>query len=200
MAIVPIILAAGASTRMGQPKALLGYGGRTALARLIAVFREAGCARPIVVLGSGADEIERTVRKGEARVVVNPDWERGQTSSLKAGLRVLPPEAVAWLLHPVDVPLIEAADVAAVTGAWAATGKPIVIPSHAMRRGHPVLFSVALRDEVMVLGDGDPVRNVVNADPERVHHVECHERVLWDADSPGEYQRLKSRMEGDAAE
>jgi molybdenum cofactor cytidylyltransferase len=187
--ISPLILAAGASTRMGRHKALLVVGGLPALGRAIAVCRAAGLGRPVVVLGALAEAIRPAARG--ARVVVNRRWARGQTSSLKAGLRALPSSARAFLLYPVDFPLITPAVVRSLVAARERTGKAIVIPSHAMRRGHPVLFDAALRREFLALGDGEPARRVVDAEPRRIAYVAAPAAVLRDMDTPGDYEEVR---------
>jgi CTP:molybdopterin cytidylyltransferase MocA len=109
---------------MGRPKALLDFGGRTALDLVLDAC--AGLGDPVVVLGAHPD-----LRVPRGRIVVNSDWARGQTSSLKAGLRGSTGD---FLLFPIDYALVTADDVRAVASA---RGR-IVIPSRDMRRGHPV--------------------------------------------------------------
>ena len=144
--IVPVILAAGASSRMGRPKALCDFDGRTCIELALDACRQASLAPPIVVLGFQAATIRRRVRFGNATVVMNEGAERGQTSSLKAGLSALPDHAEAFLLYPVDFPLVCAAELGLLVTAWRArsSGRRIFIPSHDGRRGHPVLFPIAV--------------------------------------------------------
>ncbi len=196
MAIVPIILAAGESTRMGRPKPLLDFSGRTALELALGSERDGGAGRPIVVLGHEQALIRSTVKLTEATVVVNVDYKLGQTTSLKAALRVLPLDAEAFLLHPVDCPLITGAIVKSAIDGWRASGKPIVIPSHAMKRGHPVLFAAALKDEFLALGDGEPARTIVNAHAAEIHYIDAPEECLVDMDTPEEYEACRRRMIG----
>jgi molybdenum cofactor cytidylyltransferase len=188
VSIVPVILAAGESKRMGRAKALLDFDGRSAIQLALDACRS---MRPIVVLGRDHAAIRGSVR--DAVVVVNLDPASGRTSSLKAGLRVLPADAEAFLIHPVDCPLITAALVAAVVDGWRATGKAIVIPSNAMKRGHPALFAAALKGEFLALGDDESARKVAGADPARVHHVDAPEECLFDMDTPEDYARCLAR-------
>ncbi len=178
---------------MGSPKPLLDFGGRTCLELAIAACREGGAARPIVVLGHEHTKMRTTLKLGQATVVVNLDYKAGQTSSLKAGLRVLGDHAKAFLLYPVDFPLITGAIVKSVIAGWESSGKPIVIPSHAMKRGHPVLFSVKVQREFAELEDDEPARKVVNADPARIHYVDAPEECLIDMDTPEEYRACLAR-------
>ncbi len=188
--IVPIILAAGASPRMGRPKALCDFDGRTCIELALDACREASLAPPIVVLGFQAETIRRRVPFGEATVVLNQRAERGQTSSLKAGLTALPDRTEAFLLYPVDVPLVSAAELRLLLAAWhARTGdQRVFIPSHNRRRGHPALFHAELRDAFMRLPDESPARAVIDASPDRISYIECETpSVLMDMDTPEDY-------------
>ncbi len=106
--IAGIILSAGASSRMGTPKALLEFHGETFLDRLIRLFSEAGVA-PIVVLGHHAEQIRSGIqRAADATFVVNPDPARGMLSSLQCGLEAIPEQTEAVMFLPVDHPNLEA--------------------------------------------------------------------------------------------
>jgi molybdenum cofactor cytidylyltransferase len=113
----PVILAAGASSRMGRPKDQLQFEGVTALDLALRKCRDAGCGAPIVVT-RGEREAEIRAQLGNespfARVVVNHSPELGQTSSLRIGLAALPEKTRAFLVFPVDFPLIRASDVEAL--------------------------------------------------------------------------------------
>lgn len=208
---VPIVLAAGASSRMGSPKALLDFDGATAIERLLDACRRAGCVEAIVVLGADADRIvERlSYRQGErndghtadgVRIVMNPVWRSGRTSSLKAGLRALDDGTEAFLIAPVDCPLVDPGtiermlDVARRAGGATAAPGWIVIPSHGGRRGHPVLCAAALAREFLALGDDEPLKIVTHADPDRVRTVEVDDlAVLDNLDTPEEHERVLER-------
>jgi len=190
--IVPVILAAGSSSRMGRLKPLCDFDGRTCLELALDACREAGLAPPVVVLGFHGDTIRRCVGFGDVTVVMNEHAERGQTSSLKAGLRALPERAEAFLLYPVDFPLVSATEIHLLSGAWRArsNGARVFIPSHDRRRGHPVLFDAGLRDAFLQLADDAPARTVVEACHDRVLYVPCETpSVLIDMDTPDDYAR-----------
>ena len=110
MDIAAIVLAAGESSRMGRPKPLCDFGNRPALELVLDACGRAGLLR-VVVLGHAAQEIQSKVKFGGAKVVVNPNYAKGQTSSLQAGLRALPPNTAAFLLFPADHPLITANEI-----------------------------------------------------------------------------------------
>lgn len=190
--IVPIILAAGASTRMGGPKALCDFYGRSCLQLALDTCRDARLARPIVVLGFWAREISARMRLETTTVRINEQSDHGQTSSLKVGLMALPRSADAFLLYPVDFPLLTALDVQPLLAAWQARrfGQRIFIPSHARRRGHPVLIDAMLQDEFLRLDDETPARAVIEARGYQITYVE-HDTpyVLMDMDTPDDYAR-----------
>jgi len=185
MRIFPIILAGGDSSRFDTPKPLAEFDGRTALE--LAVGNCEGMERPIVVLGHRAEEIRRSIPKG-ARVAINREWQRGQLSSLLAGLRLVP-RGAAFLLYPVDQPLLTAALVSRLIRAYhkRGPGKSIVMPRKGTRAGHPILCSGELRSE---LRRAQNAREVVYRDPRRVRYVPVRDAAIWtDFDSPATYRR-----------
>ncbi|HLF92123.1 MAG TPA: nucleotidyltransferase family protein [Planctomycetota bacterium] len=187
--ITPILLAAGASSRMGRPKALLDFDGKTCLE--IALDAVRGLGGPIVVLGPDREEVRRGVDLGSATVAVNDDVAGGQSASLKAALALLPAPAAAFLFYPVDFPLVSSAEVGRLVDAFlrcSDPGKAIFIPSHDLKRGHPVLCRRALAEEFLALSAGEPARAVINARPPRIAYVTYEQAyILMDMDTPEDY-------------
>jgi molybdenum cofactor cytidylyltransferase len=148
--LAAVILSAGASSRMGRPKALLPYREGTFLEHLIEVTRHPQIGTTRVVLGAGA-EVIRTVGKLDPSIVVlNPEWEQGQLSSIRAGLRSLEQiDADGIVLCPVDHPLVSARLVGDLVERFYASKKAIILPTYSGRRGHPAIFSRALFGELM---------------------------------------------------
>lgn len=179
-----IVLAAGASSRMGVPKALLRRDGESALARLVRLARGAGC-EVVVVLGRHADVV-RPEAEG-ARVVVNPRPEAGRTGSLQAGLAAAA-GAGAALVWPVDHPAVAEATVRAL--AASAARDRIVIPRHAGRGGHPIVLGADVWPEVLALAPDAPLRNVVRRAAGRVVDVPVDDPgVLLNLDTPEDAAR-----------
>lgn len=187
--IVPIILAGGASTRMGRPKALLDFDGRCCLELTLDAVR--GLGQPIVVLGAAQDEIRERVDLSHVHVVRNDAWQRGQTSSLKAGLSSLPPAATAFLLDPVDYPLVRVTEVARLVEAFATCEDSVLsvfLPLHAGRSGHPVLCRREIAREFLELPDAAAARSVTKRDSRRIEHVIFDQPyVVTDLDTPEDY-------------
>jgi len=189
--LVPIVLAAGASSRMGKPKALLDFDGRTALQLVLEAVR--GFAKPIVVLGPNHQDIRARMALGHVRVMLNLDVDSGQTASLKAALAILPGDMEAFFFMPVDFPLVTAGDVARLVEAYRAEADPaksIFIPAHGVKRGHPGLCRHELAAEFLALPAGGSARDVGNRVSSRVAHVIYPEAyVLMDMDTPEDYVR-----------
>lgn len=187
--IVPIILAAGPAPRLGYPAALAEFGRRTALEIAVHNCLRAGLRNPVVVLGAQALWVYAAV-PSSARVVTNHYWQNGMMTSIRAGLRRVAPSA-AFLLYPVDLPLLTPAVVREVVDvyreAWRATA--IVLPVHRGRAGHPVIFAGGLRNEFLY---ARTAREVVERSASRVKQV-CVESPAIYADfaTPAELQRLQ---------
>ncbi len=193
MALFPaVVLAAGGSTRMGRPKALVVLpDGSRALDRIVAACRDGGCGPVLVVTGSDAEAVGAAARAAGAVEVENPSWARGRSTSVKAALPHLPPGAPGILLFPVDHPLVEAPVVDALLRAAAANpGASVLVPVHGGRRGHPVLLAARILPEVAALGDDEPLRNVVRRAGSGVVEVPVESDAIHrNLDRPGDLGR-----------
>ena len=160
--LAAVILSAGASTRMGRPKALLPYREGTFLEHLIEVTRDPRIGVTRVVLGAGAEEIRTIANLDPSVVVMNAEWEHGQLSSIRAGLRSLEGNEIdGMVLCPVDHPLVSARLVSELVERFYAGKKAIVLPTYNGRRGHPVIFSKALFGELLAAPEDTGARAVV---------------------------------------
>jgi molybdenum cofactor cytidylyltransferase len=201
-----IVLAAGKSLRMGQPKALLPVspGGETFLERIARVLLDGGVEDVIAVIGSDAPLIRaamplrRTIR---ARFVENPEYEQGQFSSLIAGLRAADrPGVRAVLVTLVDVPFLSAATVGAVLRAYRASGgAPIVRPTKYGRHGHPVIFDRRLFEELRHADAAAGARTVIRAHDAEAWNVEVRDSGAFiSIETPEDYQREIGPFPGSA--
>jgi molybdenum cofactor cytidylyltransferase len=147
--LAAVILSGGASSRMGSPKALLPYQGRPFLEHLLEVtaHRQIGSRR--VVLGAQAEPIAKAVNLKADEIVINQEWEKGQLSSIQAALRSLPQGTHGILLCLIDHPLISSALIQELIEQFYKTKKPVVLPVYEGRRGHPVIFSASLYEELL---------------------------------------------------
>jgi molybdenum cofactor cytidylyltransferase len=190
-----IILAAGASSRMGRTKALLPLGGGWFLQRIDATFRSAGVERVLAVVGDDWRAIDEAVRAAglPLTLVRNPNPSRGQLSSLLAGLDALPPDVPAALVTPVDLPLFTPDTVRRVVSAWEASRAPVVRPSRGARHGHPAVFAASLFDELRAADPSVGARAVVRAHAGEILDVLVDDPGAFDDfDTPQDYERLKA--------
>ncbi len=174
---------------MGRDKALLAYGVSNFLDHLIELLRPR--VDPVIaVLGHHVVQICTTVApRAGLQFVVNADYASGQLSSLQAGIRALPAEAPAALVALVDHPAVQPSTLDAVL---ARAGAALVIPCYQGRRGHPVLFSRAILDEIAGLPPAATAKQVVHAHlPEAVLLEVDDPGVVQDIDTPADYETLR---------
>jgi molybdenum cofactor cytidylyltransferase len=184
--LAALILSAGASSRMGRPKALIPYREGTFLEHLLDVTRHPKIGVARVVLGAGAEEIRTAAKLDPSAVVVNHEWEKGQLSSICAGVRSLANlETDGVVICPVDHPLVSAALVAELVEQFYESGKSIVLPTYNGRRGHPVIFSSALYGELLSAPSDRGARAVVWAHGSDVLEVPTEEEgILLNLNNP----------------
>lgn len=191
-----VVLAAGASTRMGQPKAALPFGqmGETILSRIVSTILAGGATEVVVVGGAHIDAVRHAmpVRETRARVIEHTGWQLGQLSSLLAGLAVIDdPLLAAAIVTPVDVPLVRASTVEAVIDAWRRTRAPIVRPADGDRHGHPVIFDRSVFADLRAADPNVGAKAVFALHRDRVLNVEVTDAGAFeDIDTPEEYQRM----------
>ncbi len=185
------ILAAGESRRMGTPKALLPYRGKTFVEHLLEVTRHPRVGVARVVLGAGADELREQLRLAPETIVVNPDWPKGQLSSIQAAIRSFSEGGTEGLiLCPVDHPLVSAALVGQLIEAFDASGKLIVLPTYRGRRGHPVIFRAALYAELLAAAPEVGARQVVWAHAADIAEIPTEEEgVVLNLNDPETLKR-----------
>ena len=147
--LAAVILSGGASSRMGSPKALLPYQGRPFLEHLLEVTSHRNIGVRRVVLGAHAEPIAKAIQLEADEIVINEDWEKGQLSSIQAALRSLPPETDGILLCLIDHPLVSSTLIQDLIEQFYKTKNPIVLPVYEGRRGHPVIFSASLYDQLL---------------------------------------------------
>jgi molybdenum cofactor cytidylyltransferase len=190
------ILSGGESRRMGTPKALIPYRGKTFLEHLIEVTKHARVGIVRVVLGAGADAIREKLKLRAEVVVLNPDWSKGQLSSIHAAIRNLPAGATdGIILCPVDHPIVSAALVAQLIEKFDSSGAPIVLPTFHGRRGHPVIFRASLYQELLDARPDVGARQVVWARATEVVEVATEEEgVIVNLNDPEILRKVQEEL------
>lgn len=191
--VAGIILAAGGSRRFGKPKQLLEWKGQPFVRTVAKTALEAGLDPVIVVTGANGDSVEAAVRDLNARVVRNEDWESGQASSIKEGMRLLRVQnhAGAAVFMLADQPQVNAVVLRALVEKHADGLYPVVAPVVIDRRANPVLFDRETFADLMEL-QGD-IGGRALFQRYRVEYLPWHDdRLLLDVDTPEQYQRLIS--------
>jgi molybdenum cofactor cytidylyltransferase len=185
-----ILLAAGESRRMGYPKPLLEIDGKTFIEKIAATML-AVVPRLVVVLGAHADRIRPAIpHDGRIEIALNPNYSRGQLSSLKIGLGAIRTDSEGVIVHLADHPMVLVESFRAIVDSYERTRKPIVIARSGGRRGHPVLFDRSVFAELHSAPEGEGARHVVNADASRVQYVDLDDPgINLDLDTPADLAR-----------
>jgi molybdenum cofactor cytidylyltransferase len=196
--IAAAILAAGQSSRMGSPKALILRRGVPALQHITDGLQDPRIVSRRIVLGTHADEIRKHVQDDPRNFLINPNWGQGQLSSLRIAIRSLDEtrnEEDGILVWPVDHFLVSAATIGALIDGFLSTKKLIVIPTFDGRRGHPVIFAKELYAELLEAPLEVGARAVVRAHaPEVLELPTEEEAVVLNLNDP---ETLKQALTGD---
>lgn len=198
MRVAGVVLAAGESRRMGQLKALLPFGPRTVIELVLQPLLGAHLSEVAVVLGHRADEIAAVLEPLPVRLLYNPDYRLGMTSSVQVALRALDPVPDAYLLALVDQPQISLQVVQQLLAAHARTRKGLIIPVWQGKRGHPLLLAAAYRTAVLALGPDQGLNVVTRGYPYDTLELPIQtDDILRDMDYREDYeaelQRWQSR-------
>ncbi len=185
-----IVLAAGGSTRFGQPKQLLDWRGEPFVRVVAQTALKAGLSPVIVVVGANSEEVEAGIKDLPLTIVRNENWQSGQASSIRAGVKTLPEETGSAIFLLSDQPQIPASVIRALTEMHAAELHPIVAPLVLMeQRANPVLFDRVTFPDLLKLEGDVGGRAIFSKYP--VEYLPWHDdQLLLDVDKPEDYQRL----------
>ena len=185
-----ILLAAGLSTRMGEPKQLLPFGESTIVETVVDNMLGAKFDEIIVVVGHRAAEVQKQLGTRPIKIVFNPDYRDGMLTSAQAGIRARK-ENGEFALMLVDQPFITSALINQVIEAYQQTEKDIAVPSHNYKRGHPVIFDQKYASDILALGtESDGVRTLFKKYSDDIHYVAVDtDSVLRDIDYREDYKR-----------
>jgi molybdenum cofactor cytidylyltransferase len=189
--IAPIILAAGDSTRMGYPKALLPIGNDIFITHILRLVQKVGLASPTIILGRAAEIIQPAIQNWPAAIRINPDPDRGQLSSIQLGLSSLNANAQAGMIWPVDHPAVSEDLVASLAELFIQSKSLIAFPKCGDKRGHPAIFHRALFQEFMdaPLEEG-PKSILVRHQQDTVELRTDESAAVEDIDTQSDYESL----------
>lgn len=195
--IAAIVPAAGASTRMSAPKALLRMRDTTFLGAILEATKALGLSPRVLVVGEDHDNVLAAHALDDVITVRNPRLESGPIGSIRLAVRQLLNHPVEGaLVWHVDRPHVRLTTVAALVDRYRQGGCAIVVPAYEGRRGHPVLFGRAVFEELLAVPDDLGARGVVRADPRRVAAEPVDDpAVLESIDTPEAYEQLLRRID-----
>jgi molybdenum cofactor cytidylyltransferase len=188
-----LILGAGASQRFGEPKQLLPFADTTLLGWVVRQTQGAGALdEVVVVLGRSADEIRERVDFGDAKVVKNPVFTEGCASSYRAGIAALDSRSDAIMIVLGDQPGITPEIINALAEEWRRSNAPIALCSYQGRKGHPMIFSRSLFDELETLHGDKAAWKLVDAN--RASMLELHLALPFpeDINTREDFERIAS--------
>lgn len=189
--VAAVILAAGTSARLGQPKQLLPLEGRPLLQHVVDTAHRGGVDEIVLVLGHAAEEIREALSlPPNARTLVNAHFAEGQSTSLRAGIGALDPGVEAALVLLGDQPGVSPAAVRAVIAASRAGSAPIVRARYSGHPGHPVLFAREIWREVCESTADRGARGLIASRPDLVTFVDLKDEPPPDVDTWDDYARL----------
>jgi molybdenum cofactor cytidylyltransferase len=201
--VAAVILAAGGSSRLGQPKQLLTFRGETLVRRAVRAAAEAGCEPILVIVGESWDPIKQDLAIRDSRIalssgqealacpipVENRQWKRGIGTSIRRGLEQLPKDVEAAVLLTCDQPFLDAEIVRQLIAAQEQTGKPIVASSYANTLGVPALFDRSCFDALLALPDATGAKAFILSRRGEVASIPFPRGEI-DIDTPEDLERL----------
>ena len=188
-----IILAAGMSTRMGEPKALLDWGGEPLVIYQVRQLQEAGCDEVIVVLGHRADEVSRQMRALTCRTMLNPRYQHGRAGSVRIGAKAANRDADAILVADIDSP--RPAEFLRTVIAGHRPESAITRPAWNGIHGHPIVVAGRLREELMAVNDeSEGLLAVLRNHASEIGEVDAGELLDLGFNTPDEYQSARRRF------
>jgi molybdenum cofactor cytidylyltransferase len=186
-----LILAAGESRRMGQPKMLLPFDGASIIETVTRTAMQSSADEIVIVLGAFHEEIQQAVAHLPVATAFNEKYTLGMLSSIQCGIRALPPQAEAAVLLLGDQPSIPAVVIDEIIRTWKTTNQGFVLPTFEGRRGHPLLVDLRVRDELLELEPSAGMRALLSAHSEEILEVAVDiSAILKDIDTPDDYSAM----------
>lgn len=193
-AIGLVLLAAGASSRMGTAKQLLPYQGRSLLRYMAEVALASRCSSVVVVLGAHVDRTRSEIHNLPVQTVENPHWSTGMGSSIRAGVQQITAQSLdAIIVMLCDQPLVTSANLNQLIEAYQATQHPVIASAYADTLGVPALFSHPLFPDLLKLSPNEGAKHLIDQYRDRIDSISFPEGAI-DLDTPEDYQQLHSEL------
>ncbi|PHN05032.1 nucleotidyltransferase family protein [Flavilitoribacter nigricans] len=195
--IAHLLLAAGASTRMGQPKQLLSWRGQSLIRHAVSTIQQSGISdKIVVVLGANRELIAPELNDLSVEIVFNPDWSEGMGSTIRSGLEYLVKNgADVWAgvgISLVDQPLVHADHLRDLYQLWRQSSAPIAAARYEGVFGVPAIFAHSFFPHLLSLEGAAGARKLLQKFRDQVEPMDLPEGRL-DLDTPEEYRKLKER-------
>jgi len=186
-----ILLAAGESKRLGEPKQLMPLGKSTVLEQAIDNLLNSAVDEIIVVVGHRAEEITEAIAAKPVKIMFNPNYRQGMSTSIIAGLTLADPQAQAVMLALGDQPLVDSQTINKLIDEFHNHDKGIAVPTYQGRRGHPIIFAIKYKEKLLELEGDIGGRQIIQKHPDDVLEVAVDsESVITDIDTKDDYQSL----------
>ncbi|HZC36150.1 MAG TPA: nucleotidyltransferase family protein [Chthoniobacterales bacterium] len=189
-----VVLAAGMSARMGKNKLLLEFRTKPLIAHAVDTLLASEVDEVVVVLGHEAEKIRDKLQRKRVRLVQNPHYREGLSTSVRAGVRAVSPQAEAIMIYLADQPLLESADVNFIVRAFTyakTINKRIVVPFFNGQRGNPVILDSSYKEAILGLIGDVGCRGVIKRYPDEVFLVEMeNDHVVRDVDNADDFQQV----------
>ncbi len=183
-AVSAILLAAGESRRMGKAKLLMPFGYSTILEQSLANFLGSVVGEAIVVVGHQAEDITKLIADRPVKLALNPDYEQGMSTSIIAGLGLVDEGAVAVMLALADQPLIDSQTINKLLEEFGRHDKGIAVPTYRGKRGHPIIFDMKYKEELLCLKGDVGGRGILEKHPDDILEVAVNDKgVCVDIDT-----------------
>lgn len=192
MMISAILLAAGQSKRMGKLKQLIPLGNSTIVEQSIDNLLNSRVSEVIVVLGHEAEAIAQKISNRPVKIAINPAYIQGMTTSIVAGLKLVSDKAEAVMIALADQPFIDHQVINRLIDEFDTNKRGIIIPNYQGRNGHPIIFDIKYKDEILALGSQGQLSDVVHRHSEDVLRIIVDsENILFDIDTVQDYEQAR---------
>ncbi len=187
-----IVLAAGQALRMGLIKQLMQWGGQPLIRHVVKEVLASNFDLVKVVLGAYATEIEPHLADLDVKIIYNPDYRLGQSSSIKKGLEDVRPDLLGAAFILADQPLMERQTYNQLITVFKAKKPGILVPTYQNQAGNPVFFQRSFFKELLKIQGDTGGREIIRRYPEQVYRLAVdNSGILFDLDQPADYQKLR---------